>query len=294
MPPPASSSSPRPGCGEGKSDALPTNATLSPHPTIGQTSFTEMPVVDPTDGTGRSFVREVTAIPTAQTTKQEDDKRTAPASGAFSRTSERTSESGAGPDNFPPPPSSSSSSSLAGPGRPRPAMSGTQVSKDENRRKKIVVRAVSGAGLILVFSTCVYMGHLYVCGIVALSEFLLFRELVKVRYNVYFTTIEDNIPLFRTTQWMWFSVAIFYTYGDFISEVIQSNPDLHYLVNYSQYLNPIAFGLYSATFVLTIATMQVGHIKFQLNQLCWTIVVLCLTVGQMKYIMHNIFNGLFW
>jgi len=40
--------------------------------------------------------------------------------------------------------------------------------------------------------------------------------------------------------------------------------------------------------------MQTGHIKFQLNQLCWTIVVLCLTVGQMKYIMHNIFNGLFW
>ena len=45
---------------------------------------------------------------------------------------------------------------------------------------------------------------------------------------------------------------------------------------------------------MTIATMQVGHIKFQLNQLCWTIVVLCLTVGQLKYIMHNIFNGLFW
>jgi phosphatidate cytidylyltransferase len=131
---------------------------------------------------------------------------------------------------------------------------------------------------------------------VALSEFLLFRELVKVRYNVYYTTIQDRIPLFRTTQWMWFFISIFYTYGDFVNEVIiQNNAQLHYLAPYAQYITTYcAFGLYSGTFVLTIATMQTGHIKFQLNQLCWTVLVLCLTVGQMKYIMHNIFNGLFW
>jgi phosphatidate cytidylyltransferase len=28
--------------------------------------------------------------------------------------------------------------------------------------------------------------------------------------------------------------------------------------------------------------------------LCWTTLVLCLIVGQLKYVMHNIFNGLFW
>jgi len=177
---------------------------------------------------------------------------------------------------------------------PRSAMSGNQVAKDEKRKSKFLVRLISGLGLISIFSTCIYMGHLYVCAVVALSEFLLFRELVKVRYNAYFDKVEDTIPLFRTTQWTWFSVAIFYTYGDFVSEVVQSNADLHYLVPYAQYFKMVAFVWYSATFVLTIATMQVGHIKFQLNQLCWTIVVLCLTLGQMKYIMHNIYNGLFW
>jgi phosphatidate cytidylyltransferase len=93
---------------------------------------------------------------------------------------------------------------------------------------------------------------------------------------------------------MWFCVAIFYTYGDFLTDFIKGNQDLHYLSKYAQYSPSIAFMLYSGTFVITIATMQVGHIKFQLNQLCWTIVVICLTVGQLKYIMHNIFNGLFW
>lgn len=93
---------------------------------------------------------------------------------------------------------------------------------------------------------------------------------------------------------MWFCVAIFYTYGDFMLEVIKGNQDLHYLVKWMQYSPSVAFILYSGTFVLTIATMQVGHIKFQLNQLSWTIVVIALTVGQLKYIMHNIFNGLYW
>lgn len=177
---------------------------------------------------------------------------------------------------------------------PRLAMSGEQVAKDEKRKSKLAVRVVSSLGLISVFGACILMGHLYVCGVVALAEFLLFRELVKVRYNAYFEQVQDTIPLFRTTQWAWFSVAIFYTYGDFISEVVQSNPDLHYLVPYAEYSKTIAFIWYSSIFVLTIATMQVGHIKFQLNQLCWTIVVLCMTLGQLKYIMHNIFNGLFW
>jgi phosphatidate cytidylyltransferase len=90
---------------------------------------------------------------------------------------------------------------------------------------------------------------------------------------------------------MWFAVAIFYTYGDFFLEIIKSNQDLHYMVKWMQYSPSVAFMLYSATFVLTIATMQVGHIKFQLNQLCWTIVVLCLTVGNLKYISEFIIKN---
>jgi len=178
---------------------------------------------------------------------------------------------------------------------PRSALTGEQVAKDEKPKSKLLVRVISSLIVASVFITCIYMGHLYVCGVIALSEVLLFRELVKVRYSAYFTQVENTIPLFRTTQWAWFAVAIYYAYGDFVCDVIQSNADLHHLVHYTRYFSTyVAFFLYSVTFVLTIVTMQVGHIKFQLNQLCWTIVVLCLTVGQMKYIMHNIFNGLFW
>lgn len=166
--------------------------------------------------------------------------------------------------------------------------------RDESKLRKILTRIFSGLVLISVFNLCVYCGHLYVCLLVLFCEVVMFRELVKVRYHANFSTIRDTIPLFRTTQWLWFVVAIFYTYGDFISEIIKNNPQMHRFWPFANYFGTLAFFLYSSTFVLTISTMQVGHIKFQLNQLCWTLMVICITVGQMKYIMHNIFNGLFW
>lgn len=169
-----------------------------------------------------------------------------------------------------------------------------KVSKDENRCRKITTRVVSGVSMVLFFSIVTYTGHVYICALIFLIECLLFRELVKVRYNTHFHIIEKTIPLFRTTQWLWFWVAILYTYSDFVMDVIKSNTSLHHLLYYEHLFNGSVFLLYSGTFMLTISTLQVGHIRFQVNQLCWTIVVLCLTVGQLKYIMHNVFNGLVW
>ena len=200
-------------------------------------SLTELPVVDELNGTP---TMEITPIPTAERT-HETPKRKNLSSLTSSSSDSLLQESPTPTKN-----------------EPRRAMTGAQVAKDESRTRKIIVRAVSGVGMIGVFTTCVYMGHLYVCMIVALCEFLLFRELVKVRYNAHFHTIQDTIPLFRTTQWMWFVTAIFYTYQDFIVEVIQNNSQLHYLGFYARYMSTLAFILYSATFVLTIATMQVG------------------------------------
>merc|ERR1712038_780903 len=164
------------------------------------------------------------------------------------------------------------------------------VAKDESKLKKILTRVVSGVGMVIFFAGLLYCGHAYLCGVIFLVEVMLFRELVKVRYNTFFHIIEEQIPLFRTTQWMWFLTAIFYTYNGFVVDTFYS----YLLDSYARFQGGFAFLLYSATFVLTISTLQKDHIRFQLNQLCWTILVLCLTVGQLKYIMHNVYNGLIW
>lgn len=141
---------------------------------------------------------------------------------------------------------------------PRDAISGVAARQEESKLKKIAVRIVFGVGMFAVFCTLIYLGHTWICGLIALIEMLVFRELVKVRYSAYYERIQDTIPLFRTTQWLWFVVAIFYTYGAFLSEILQKNQSLHYLLKYMQYFPSISFLLYTGTFVLTISTLQRG------------------------------------
>ena len=133
--------------------------------------------------------------------------------------------------------------------------------------------------LVVLCNQKVYAGHVWVCLLVILIQMMLFRELVSFRYSAFFHTIEDTIPLFRTTQWMWFAVAIFYAYGDFLNDLLQSNAEMHPYMAIARYLGTVSFVLYATTFCITIATLQREHIKFQINQLCWTVVILCLTVG---------------
>ena len=103
-------------------------------------------------------------------------------------------------------PTSASSVSLPGTSTVKPntqngttksTLTGAQVQKDESRTRKILSRVLGGAAMFGVFAGSVYMGHLYICALVALIEMLLFRELVRVRYSTYFMTIQDTIPLFR-------------------------------------------------------------------------------------------------
>ncbi len=179
-------------------------------------------------------------------------------------------------------------------GGPRRAMSNSSIKKDESKLRKILIRLLSGILMVTTFVTVMYCGHIYLCTLIFFTEVMLFKELITVRYNTFFHIIEETIPLFRTTQWMWFITAIFYTYSDFAVEVIKSNTSLHYLWDYAKYQTGFAFLLYATTFMVSIITLHKDHIKFQINQLCWTILVLCMTVGQLKYVMHNVYNGLIW
>lgn len=152
-------------------------------------------------------------------------------------------------------------------------LSASGVHKAESSMHKILVRVLFGTILFTIFGSLVYAGHVHICGLIVLIEVLLFRELVRVRYSAYFESIKDTVPLFRTTQWMWFVTAVFYTYGAFLVDILQRNRNMHYLLPYMQYFHSVNFLLYSGTFVLTIATLKRETIKFQLNQLCWTILV---------------------
>eukprot|EP00954_Amorphochlora_amoebiformis_P005226 411664-Amorphochlora_amoeboformis.AAC.1 len=61
------------------------------------------------------------------------------------------------------------------------------------------------------FLYIIMAGHIYVIFLVAFLQVLTFRELANVRFKA---VKARHVPMFRTIQWCWFSVAMFYVYSD--------------------------------------------------------------------------------
>jgi phosphatidate cytidylyltransferase len=152
----------------------------------------------------------------------------------------------------------------------------------ESKVRKFMTRLVVGWALIFGLVGILYAGHAYVVLLVLFAQGLLFRELVNVRYN---HSKGRELPLFRTLQWCWFFVAIFYCYEDLLSRVFPL---------YAHYHVWTAFGLYCFVFVATVLSLRKGFYRYQVGQITWTVVTLALIIFQMKLAIGNIFAGLFW
>jgi phosphatidate cytidylyltransferase len=144
----------------------------------------------------------------------------------------------------------------------------------------------------------VWAGHMYICLAIIGMQAMAFRELVGVRYAKYKDEAVVEIPLFRTLQWLWSLVAVYFVNGDsllkFAKQHATQNPSMFAVAEIMQWNNYVAFILYACVFVLSICTLRPSAVKYQVGQLTWTIAVLVLIVGQMKFISNNVFNGIFW
>jgi phosphatidate cytidylyltransferase len=82
--------------------------------------------------------------------------------------------------------------------------------------------------LIMVagFFLLLWAGHVYVALFVVFLQVVLFKELTSVRYD--FVKAKD-VPLFRTLQWAWFTISMFYTYGQQIIEFAHQNNLLRHM-----------------------------------------------------------------
>jgi hypothetical protein len=80
----------------------------------------------------------------------------------------------------------------------------------ERSARKTLVRAASAAIMALLTLGILRAGHLAVCALVFLIQVAIFKEVTSVRYR---TEKSSEVPMFRTIQWLWFAVAIFFSYG---------------------------------------------------------------------------------
>lgn len=160
-----------------------------------------------------------------------------------------------------------------------------KVRGEESKIGKIIKRSTVGIGLMGLFTGIVAAGHVAMCCAVFLAQVMLFRELVNVRLK---PEKSQQVPMFRTVQWAWFLVAMFYVYGSNFADYF--SPD----GTESRYLSWFSFGLYWFTFVITVLSLKKDLYKYQMGQLTWTAVCLGLIVGQLKSVVSNILHGMFW
>jgi phosphatidate cytidylyltransferase len=92
---------------------------------------------------------------------------------------------------------------------------------------------------------------------------MLFKELLSVRYRA---AMEKKTPLFRTLQWSWFCLGLFYTHGDSIVQYMeQQTADIPHIDVMEKAVNTISFAVFTACFVLSVLTLRPGLYKYQVR-----------------------------
>lgn len=157
--------------------------------------------------------------------------------------------------------------------------------------KKVMVRTVAAIVMTIFYLGILRAGHLYCILLGVITQTEIFRELVNVRYV---EAKERAMPLFRTLQWSWFFVAMFYVYGETLHKFCGDHRQLNRFTSITQHWGNIVFVMYCALFVASVLTLKTGLLRFQISQYMWSIVTVCLVVFQCKFFATNTLNGLFW
>lgn len=145
--------------------------------------------------------------------------------------------------------------------------------------------------MTVAFACMLRGGALYCIVFGILTQVELFRELTNVRYV---EAKQKSLPLFRTLQWGWFSLAMIYTYGENFHHFCLRHGHMVQFIQVTQYLDVIVFSLYCLIFVITVLTFKRGMIRYQINQLVWTLVTVALVVMQTKFLTKCTLHGIFW
>lgn len=172
----------------------------------------------------------------------------------------------------------------------------------QTKCKKFAVRFVTSVVMFFILVSVLWMGHVAVCTTLVILQARVFFEMVNLRYV---EAKENDMPLFRTLQWAWFVVAAIYAHGSSwlkapmgVDQAVLHTFLLKYLpesvVSEHAMFDFFAFALFSGVFVISVLSLKPGMYDYQITQLTWTFMVILVVVVQMKTVVHNVYNGMFW
>jgi len=132
------------------------------------------------------------------------------------------------------------------------------------------LRVIVGLSMGAFLLSLIFLGHLFATTAIVVVQVFIFRELVHVGY---LEARELDTPLFRTLQWAWFGLAMFWSYGaDFLkapmlyfnsvgqtATVVFGRSYLEITQTMKHYHLSLTFALYCGVFVLTVVALSAGR-----------------------------------
>ncbi len=158
-------------------------------------------------------------------------------------------------------------------------------------RKSVITRTITACVLIIMYLVMLRAGHFYCILVGACTQVELYRELVNVRYV---PAKERSMPLFRSLQWGWFWVAMFWCYGEALHNFCKENREFKHFTVVTEHTDTVVFIMYCSLFVASVLSMRKDLVRFQISQYMWSLVTILLVVVQCKFFASYTLKGLFW
>lgn len=169
--------------------------------------------------------------------------------------------------------------------------------KPSKKSSGFVIRTISTVVLLALFLLVMWGGHIPCALVLITFQALMVKELFTLARNA---DEDRTMPLFRTQQWYFFVVAIFYLYGRFIrhnlslqginlglraTKVLAWLLRRHLMISYSMYI---------AGLLMFVLTLQQGQYLYQFKQFAWTHMIVFFTAVPTSFFMPLLFEGLMW
>jgi phosphatidate cytidylyltransferase len=107
--------------------------------------------------------------------------------------------------------------------------------------------------------------------VAVILQVLVYKEIIAVRYHA---VKERNLTLFRTLNWYFLGITLFYFYATpsfrFLHEIEAVSGDLYRTFDHFHLW--VSFVMYISAFCWFIMSLKPGMYKYQFTQLAWTAV----------------------
>ena len=160
------------------------------------------------------------------------------------------------------------------------------------QRTKFRTRTVWTVGLISSFFAIIAAGHFFCSVLVVIIVGAIFYEITKLKRN---HEKEHRLPFFFALRWYFFLVTNFYFLRVFLpaqlDRLAKNHASVEFVLKYHQLISYVMILIGLVMFVLSLRRFT---LRYQFQQLSWTIVTLLICVIQASAHIANIYNGLVW